>query len=148
MPQNYKHKNRDKIRSYTRKYESQVNVKLRKRISRNINRYLNKNGVTKSNKSILQYLPYTMRELRHHLEAQFEPWMNWDNWGSYDPSSWDDSNPLTWTWQIDHIIPHSTFRYADMTSADFISCWALSNLRPLSSKQNIIDGALRVRHGV
>ena len=31
---------------------------------------------------------------------------------------------------------------------NFKKCWALENLRPLSSKQNLLDGSTRVRHEV
>jgi 5-methylcytosine-specific restriction endonuclease McrA len=42
--------------------------------------------------------------------------------------------------QIDHIIPHSTFKYISMDDDSFTRCWALENLRPLSSKQNNLKG--------
>lgn len=67
--------------------------------------------------------------------------MNWDNWGSYVVESWDDDDPLTWKWNIDHIIPHCTFEYDSMEHPDFQKCWALSNLRSYSSKLNITEGA-------
>lgn len=94
----------------------------------------------KGGKSIQKFLPYTMAELKNHLEAQFKPWMTWKNYGAYRADIWDDGNPETWTWQIDHIIPHSRFNYSSMEDQEFKDCWALSNLRPYSSKQNIIDG--------
>jgi hypothetical protein len=47
---------------------------------------------------------------------------------------------------FDHIIPHSTFHYETMDCQEFKDCWALSNLRPLSAKQNLLDGISRVRH--
>jgi hypothetical protein len=103
-------------------------------------------GSSKNGQSILQCLPYTIAELRNHLENQFELWMTWENWGNYDPTTWDDSDPTTWTWQLDHIIPHSIFAYASMEDQAFKDCWALSNLRPLSAKQNIKDGCARIRH--
>jgi hypothetical protein len=45
----------------------------------------------------------------------------------------------TWTWNIDHIIPHSTFKYISMEDQSFKECWSLTNLRPYSAKQNILD---------
>jgi hypothetical protein len=30
----------------------------------------------------------------------------------------------------------------------FNDCWALCNLRPLSAKQNLVDGVTRVRHNL
>lgn len=89
-----------------------------------------------------------MQELKEHLERQFESWMTWDNQGRYSAETWDDNDPTTWKWQMDHIIPHSDLPYASMDEDNFKKCWALSNLRPLSAKQNMYDGANRVRHAV
>lgn len=94
----------------------------------------------KEGKSIKKYLPYTIEELKQHLESLFEPWMTWDNWGKYDVAKWNDNDQSTWAWNIDHIIPHSKFIYTSMEDQSFRDCWALSNLRPYSAKQNIIDG--------
>lgn len=67
-------------------------------------------------------------------------WMTWDNHGVYKLNEWDDSNSNTWNWNVDHIIPHSNFYYTSMEDQEFKDCWALSNLRPYSAKQNILDG--------
>lgn len=80
-----------------------------------------------------------MQELHDHLESLFEPWMNWDNHGIYDVTSWNDDDSSTWTWQIDHIIPQSKLPYTSMDDENFRKCWSLSNLRPLSAKQNVND---------
>lgn len=69
--------------------------------------------------------------------------MNWKNHGSYNYQSWDDNNPLTWTWNIDHIIPQSLLPFSSMNDENFKKCWSLNNLRPLSSKKNILDGNRR-----
>ena len=66
--------------------------------------------------------------------------MTWDNYGIYRASMWVDNDPSTWVWQIDHIIPQAKFSYTSMDEENFQKCWALSNLRPLSAKQNVIDG--------
>lgn len=87
-----------------------------------------------------------MEKLKRHLEGQFESWMTWDNHGRYDVKTWNDNDQNTWTWQIDHIIPHSKFHYTSMENQEFKDCWALSNLRPYSAKQNVIDGTSRARH--
>ena len=92
---------------------------------------------SKKNGSILEHLPYSINELKLHLESLFEPWMNWDNWGVYDPETWDDNNTKTWTWQIDHIIKQADLIYDSMDHPNFQKCWALENLRPLSAKENV-----------
>jgi len=35
-----------------------------------------------------------------------------------------------------------------MENEAFKECWALTNLRPYSAKQNIIDGSTRIRHNI
>ena len=122
---------------YTRnRNKTDIAYKLRKRVSNLIYQVLrgDKNG------SCLDFLPYTIEELKIHLEAKFEPWMNWENWGRYSIKNWDDNDPTTFKWHIDHIIPQSCFHYETMDCQEFMDCWALSNLRPYSAKQNIIDG--------
>lgn len=95
---------------------------------------------------IKNILPYSGYELKLHLEGQFESWMNWSNRGSYIKNSWDDSDPNTWVWHIDHIIPKSDFKFNSVHDEEFKKCWALENLRPYSGKQNIFDGVNRIRH--
>ena len=95
----------------------------------------------KSRFSVLNYLPYSINELKEHLEKNFESWMNWSNWGKYNPATWDDNDRSTWTWQLDHIIPQAHLPYSNMNEENFQKCWSLNNLRPLSAKKNIIDGS-------
>lgn len=133
-------------RTMKQKRDSDPIFKLMGSVSRMVNFMLKSQGTSKSGESIQKYLLWTKSDLKIYVEAQFEPWMNWDNHGVYDPSTWDDSDPLTWTWQLDHIVPHSSFPYSSMKDDNFKKCWALSNLRPLSAKQNIIDGVSRSRH--
>lgn len=144
---NLEHKN--EISEYQKKYQKAYKkrrklndpvYKLRSLVSVAINVALKEQGSSKSKKSITKYLPYTMQELKEHLEKQFEPWMTWNNWGKYDASTWLDNDPSTWTWNIDHVVPHSNFVYQSMGDDAFQKCWSLKNLRPYSSKQNIIDG--------
>jgi len=63
--------------------------------------------------------------------------------GKYNSKAWNNNDPTTWVWNIDHIVPHSIFKYISMDSIEFQKCWALSNLRPYSAKQNILDGNRR-----
>jgi hypothetical protein len=72
-------------------------------------------------------LGYTWRDLRSHLEAQFTPAMNWDNWGD--------------VWELDHIKPVSLFKYTSLDDPLFKEAWALSNLRPLLREENATKGA-------
>ena len=107
-------------------------VRLRHQISNYVRKGLRKKGQNKAGK-IFDYLPYTLIELKQHLEKQFEPWMNWENYGGYN-------NDPKKTWQVDHIKPQSSFNFTSMKDIKFQECWALSNLRPLEKKANMSKG--------
>lgn len=123
-------------------------TKMSQRIRRTISSKIHKMLFNKSDKSITisKYLEYSIDDLIKHLENLFESWMTWKNYGIYNPKTWNDNDPLTWTWQIDHIKPVSEFNFSTIKDEEFKMCWALNNLRPYSAKQNIIDGASKVRH--
>jgi hypothetical protein len=129
------------------RYKNDPLFKIKNRVSAEVRKALIKLGHSKNKHSILKYLPYSIRELKEHLEQQFESWMTWSNWGKYNVKTWNDSDISTWTWNIDHIIPQADLLYTSMEDNNFQKCWALNNLRPYSSKQNVIDGVNRVRHG-
>ena len=147
----YAAKNTEWLREYHNEYYKErrvndINFRIKTNISANINIYLKSNGSSKNNQSTLKYLPYSIDELKEYIENQFEFWMTWNNYGRYDVINWDDNNSNTWSWQLDHIIPHSTFSYTSMEDQSFKECWSLKNLRPLSAKQNFMDGVKRTRH--
>jgi len=66
---------------------------------------------------------YSLKELKIHLEKQFDDKMNWNNYGSY--------------WWIDHIKAISLFNFIHPEDKEFKECWALSNLQPLEKIENI-----------
>lgn len=138
-----KHKHVESKRNYERsRIKTDIIYKMRKHFSCSIFNALRKNGGNKNRGSILTKLPYTIKELKKHIESLFEPWMNWRNWGAYS-NKWDDNDQSTWTWNIDHIIPQCKLPYTSMDDDNFKKCWALSNLRPLSSKQNVTERHIR-----
>ena len=65
---------------------------------------------------------YTLKQLKEHLESQFDENMTWDNYGEY--------------WEIDHIIPINTFNFISYEDKEFKICWSLINLRPLEKIAN------------
>jgi hypothetical protein len=129
-------KNKKKIREYQKKYkpirrkrdnkryQEDICFRLRCIVSTSIRSHLKKDSEHK-----WFYLPYTSRQLKEHLENQFEDWMSWDNYGII--------NKNKKTWQIDHIIPHSKLSYDSLEHPNFQKCWALENLRPLEAFKNI-----------
>src|SRR5690606_38899432 len=131
----YPEKLREKRKKYKEQNKHNLVYKLRKRVSNLVGISI-KNNYGAKNGSSISTLPYTIMELKNHLESQFEPWMTWNNWGIYNSKTWDDNDSSTWTWQIDHIIPQSKLPYDSLDHPNFQKCWALENLRPLNAKQN------------
>jgi hypothetical protein len=85
---------------------------------------ITRNGYSKRSKTY-QILGCTFEEFKIHLEKQFEPWMNWDNYGLYN-------GELNYGWDIDHVIPHSFGK----TEEDIAELNHHGNLQPLCSKIN------------
>lgn len=74
-------------------------------------------------------LGYRLVDLKYHFEKQFSHGMTWDNWGE--------------VWEVDHIIPCSTFHFTGLDDPLFKECWSLSNLRPLLTWRNRLKRNLR-----
>ncbi len=73
----------------------------------------------------MTYIGCSFEELKIHLENQFSPNMNWDNYGMYG-------------WHIDHILPLSSFDLS--VESNLYRAWHFSNLRPLWSTDNLRKG--------
>jgi hypothetical protein len=130
----YREDNKEKIRErkkeYVKKrYKIDPIYKLRRRISCRIYQVLKDKNSNKNKDSILKYLPYTIEELKQHLENLFEDWMTWENYGMIEKGKRK--------WNIDHIIPQSLLLYDSMEHLNFLKCWSLENLRPLEIMENI-----------
>ncbi len=69
-------------------------------------------------------MPFTVSELKQHLQSLFVGDMSWDNYGK---------------WHIDHIKPCSLFDQSD--EVQFQDCWSLNNLQPLWAEDNIKKGS-------
>lgn len=153
---NKERKNKQDTKRLLERMSEDPAFKCRRGVSRLIDAGLKRTGNSKRGESCWKHLPYTPEELMNHLESQFtnpenltsdgKVWMTRFNRGAYHLSKWNDNDPSTWVWNIDHIIPQSEFAYSSMEDENFKKCWALENLRPLSAKQNIIDGSSRIRH--
>jgi hypothetical protein len=102
-------------------------IKLKKNTGRAVRAAIHRSEGSKEGERTFDYLPYTVEELREHLEAQFDGKMSWENYGSY--------------WHIDHIFPQSRLPFDSLDHPNFQKCWALSNLQPLEAKANQSKGA-------
>lgn len=75
-----------------------------------------------------QFVGYTAKDLRRHIERQFTKGMTWDKFCAGEI-------------HIDHIVPLSSY---DISNPDELkAAWALPNLRPLWASQNIRKSASR-----
>lgn len=110
---------KEKIEKFKQKYYNDPYFKLNSCFSSNIYNAIKSN---KTGQHWEDLVPYTLQELKEHLESQFDENMSWNNYGSY--------------WEIDHIIPVNTFNFTTYTDREFQICWSLNNLRPLEKIAN------------
>lgn len=121
--------NEDKIKASAEKTRLKFKDDPKHKLNRNISRGMNhtlKEG-KKAGRHWEALVPYTIDQLKKHLEKSFKPGMTWDNYGSF--------------WHLDHKIPKSAFNYSDPRHVDFQRCWGLENLQPLEAKANLSKGA-------
>lgn len=130
---------------------------MRQDISSSIWRELNLIHLTKNSTSCMEFVSFaSISILWEHLETLFshpdnltpdgKVWMTKENRGCYNVAIWNDNDPTTWRWQLDHIVPQSLFDFS--VPEQIKKCWSLENLRPYSAKQNVLDGVNRTRHNI
>lgn len=124
----YKERNQDKVKMWRELYKPvknknrQTNPKLRLDEAMGTAIWLSiKNN--KAERPWEELVDYSLEDLIKHLELQFTPKMNWDNYGRNG-------------WHIDHIIPKCQFNYTSPNDREFKICWSLMNLRPLWCTDN------------
>ena len=121
--------NRDRARAMDReRYRKQAknpDYIVRDRVSRSIRKALKSD---KGNASVTDVIGYSIHDLKSHLERQFLRGMSWGNMGE---------------WHIDHIIPLSSFNFSSPNDPEIRRAWALSNLRPLWARDNMMKHAKR-----
>ena len=102
------------------KYQQDEAFKMRAILRSRFRRVLLDQGADKS-QSVISLIGCTIEELKAHIEAQFEPWMTWDNWEVHG-------------WHIDHIKPCAAFDLTDPEQQR--ECFHYTNLQPLACEQN------------
>lgn len=121
---------RPHVREYRREWDRQYRQKPKQRVDQRMKTAIahslkgEKNG-----RSWEALVGYTVDELYSHLERQFVPGMSWENIGD---------------WHIDHIVPKSSFQYETDDCDEFRAAWAITNLRPLWSTENLSKGPKRL----
>lgn len=78
-----------------------------------------KNNKNKQDKSI-NLLGCSIKQYKQHLESQFKPEMNWENYGKI--------------WEIDHIIPCDIFDFSLLEEQQ--KCFHYTNTQPLFKTEN------------
>lgn len=120
--QRHYQENKDKARRQTQAYKKQRMVvdpafRLETKMRNRLNGVLRGLGLKKSRRSI-KMLGCTAQQLKEYLEAQFQPGMTWDKWGS-GPG----------TFQIDHITAVALFELSNPIHQQ--RCFHYTNLQPL-----------------
>ncbi len=77
----------------------------------------------KNGRTWKQFVNYTTKELKEHLEKTMTPFMTWDLF-------------MKGRIHIDHIMPKSSFIYSTPEDREFKKCWALDNLQLLWALEN------------
>lgn len=123
----WREQNKETVRAAAKKkwMNAPRSVKLRSAMGSAIYRSLKRGA--KSGAKWQDLVGYTAVDLMRHMERQFIKGMSWDNYGK--------------GWHIDHIVPVSAFQIESPQDDEFQQCWALSNLRPLWARENIVKRA-------
>jgi len=113
--------NSEKGKAYKRRY---LKINMRYRLGKNLRLRIwhALKGNSKSN-STINLLGCTIEELKQHLQKQFKPDMNWDNYGK---------------WHIDHIKPCAKFDLTIKENQE--KCFHYTNLQPLWAVENLKKG--------
>ena len=119
---NYRKSNLEKERK--RKLNYYHKNKVRESLRNSIRRSFINNGFNKNNKT-QKILGCSFEDFKQYIENQFEPWMNWENYGQYN-------GELNYGWDLDHIIPISSAK----TEQEVIKLNHYTNFQPLCSKVN------------
>lgn len=127
-------KNRKKWLSTTRKYvknrlENDPIYKLKYYYRNCFGKMKRKNGFNKTTITA-EYLGCDWETFKFYIESKFEPWMNWGNWGVYNPNG-----PRTWN--IDHIIPLAHFDFSKQE--EIYKAFNYTNCRPYCSRANLTE---------
>jgi len=101
--------------------KTDLNFKLRARLSVRVRSALKQQGTNKSKKT-MELLGCTMDFFREYIASQFTNGMTWENYGRKG-------------WNMDHIKPCASFDLTDIEQQK--ECFHYSNLQPLWETENI-----------
>jgi hypothetical protein len=124
----YKDNNREifkknRIKSFSKRYQSDPIYRLKKNIVEKTVRYLRHKQSSGSKLSMFNSIGCSPSQLREYIENRFTDGMSWDNHGLYG-------------WHLDHIIPISSAK----TEEELYMLSHYTNLQPLWAEDNMIKG--------
>ena len=118
----YVETHREKVREKYKRQSLNINRRVRHSLNCRISQLLKQHSLAKNNRT-MQYVGCDFHFLKNWFEFQFKDGMSWDNYGE---------------WEIDHIIPCSSF---DLEKKDEQhSCFNWINLSPCWKIDNIKKG--------
>lgn len=120
------HRNRDTITAYKRnKRHSDPVYKMELTCRKRVQNALKRKNIDKLTRFV-DLIGCSYKELKDHIESQFQPGMTWGNHGLYG-------------WHVDHIKPCASFDLSDPEQQK--ECFHYSNLQPLWWRENLSKGA-------
>ena len=132
----YKQRRKEYMKEYHTRPDVKIHVSNQKKNNpvykrRNYLRSIVRQAVIKqkkvSAKTCNDLIGCSAQQARDHLEQQFEPWMNWNNYGSDREK-----------WCIDHIVPISSIDIFDEKDVKII--FHYTNMQPLGFIKNCEKG--------
>jgi bacterioferritin-associated ferredoxin len=111
---------------HTNRRKTDILYRLHGSIRASITNALKKDNTKKKSRTV-DILGCSIEDFKKYIEKQFDSWMNWDNYGKYNPKK-------ERTWQLDHKIPISSA----LNESDIIKLNHYTNFRPLDSLENIL----------
>lgn len=108
-------------------------VKMRSRLNDRHKAILKRAGVPGPYR-VGDYLRASTKKIKKAIEAKFEPWMNWSNYGFDKKDAL--GNVIQKGWVVDHITPCQLY---DVSRQDHLMVlWHLDNLRPVHHIENLV----------
>lgn len=132
IKRNWAKNNPDKIKKAKLKWVNKQILKdplfkLKHYIRCGINQSFKRNGYSKKTRTY-KILGCSYEEFKTHIELQWKPWMNWDNYGNPKDGILEPNK----SWDLDHIIPFSSA----INENEVIKLNHYTNFQPLCSYIN------------
>jgi hypothetical protein len=124
-------RNREKFKKYRKNAKNILLSRIRGRARSLVVSFLNKKV---SNRKYYLTIGATKQDFLNHIESQFLPGMNWENYGPGFTKNENGETIKVKQWNIDHIIPLSSF---DLNDPDILSkVNKYTNLQPMWAEDN------------